>query len=66
MLLAQGEFDTLFNLNEAAATYQALKAQGTPVKMIWHSWGHSNGTPAPGELSLDRPQPASSTRPRGS
>jgi putative CocE/NonD family hydrolase len=58
VLLAQGEFDTLFNLNEAAATYQALKAQGTPVKMIWHSWGHSNGTPAPGELSLTDPQPA--------
>lgn len=58
VLLAQGEFDTLFNLNEAAATYQALKDQGTPVKMIWHSWGHSNGTPAPGELSLTDPQPA--------
>jgi ABC-2 type transport system ATP-binding protein len=58
VLLAQGEFDTLFNLNEAAATYQALKSQGTPVKMIWHSWGHSNGTPAPGELSLTDPQPA--------
>jgi ABC-2 type transport system ATP-binding protein len=58
VLLAQGEFDTLFNLNEAAATYQALKAQGTTVKMIWHSWGHSDGTPAPGELSLTDPQPA--------
>jgi len=57
VLLAQGEFDTLFNLNEAVATYQALKAQGTTVKMIWHSWGHSNGTPAPGELSLTDPQP---------
>ena len=29
-LLIQGEKDTLFNLNEAAATYHALKAQGTP------------------------------------
>ena len=57
-LLAQGEFDTLFNLNEAAATYQALLAQGTPVKMIWHSWGHSHGNPAPGELSLTDPDPA--------
>jgi ABC-2 type transport system ATP-binding protein len=55
VLLAQGEFDTLFNLNEAAATYQALKAQGTTVKMIWHSWGHSHGTPAPGELDLTNP-----------
>jgi predicted acyl esterase len=57
VLLAQGEFDTLFNLNEAVATYKALKLQKTPVKMIWHSWGHSNGTPAPGELSLNDPQP---------
>jgi ABC-2 type transport system ATP-binding protein len=58
VLLAQGEFDTLFNLNEAVATYRALKAQGTPVKMIWHSWGHSHGTPAPGELSLTSPDPS--------
>lgn len=58
VLLAQGESDTLFNLNEAVATYHALKAQGTTVKMIWHSWGHSNGTPAPGEISLGNPQPA--------
>jgi ABC-2 type transport system ATP-binding protein len=58
VLLAQGENDTLFNLNEAAATYQALKAQGTPVKMIWQSWGHSGSTPAPGELSLSNPDPA--------
>jgi putative CocE/NonD family hydrolase len=51
-LLVQGEKDTLFNLNEAAATYAQLKAQGTPVKMIWQSWGHSDSTPAPGELDL--------------
>jgi ABC-2 type transport system ATP-binding protein len=47
-LLAQGEDDTLFNLNEAVATYQTLKAQGTPVKMIWQLAGHS-GPAAPGE-----------------
>jgi len=53
-LLVQGEDDTLFNLNEAAATYRTLAAQGTPAKMIWQSWGHSGGMrkPAPGELSL--------------
>ena len=28
----QGENDTLFNLNEAVATYRALQAQGTPVR----------------------------------
>ncbi|TXL57660.1 S15 peptidase family protein [Aeromicrobium terrae] len=58
-LLMQGQADTLFNLNEAAATYRALKAQGTPVKMVWQSWGHSSSTPAPGELDLGNPDPAS-------
>jgi predicted acyl esterase len=53
VLLAQGEADTLFNLNEAAATYTALRKQGTPVKMIWQSWGHSHGAAAPGEYSAD-------------
>ncbi len=48
-LLVQGQADTLFNLNEAARTYAALRAQGTPVSMVWQSWGHSNSTPAPGE-----------------
>ncbi|WP_020659654.1 CocE/NonD family hydrolase [Amycolatopsis benzoatilytica] len=57
VLLMQGENDTLFNLNEAAATYQTLKAQGTPVKMVWQSWGHSGSTPAPGELDLSNPDP---------
>jgi ABC-2 type transport system ATP-binding protein len=55
--LLQGETDTLFNLNEAVANYQALRAQGTPVKMIWQSWGHSGG-PAPGEVDLGNPDPA--------
>jgi len=56
-LLVQGENDTLFNLNEAVATYKALQAQGTPVKMIWQSWGHS-GAAAPGEINLGNPDPA--------
>jgi ABC-2 type transport system ATP-binding protein len=51
-LLVQGQNDTLFNLQEAVATYDALRAQGTPVRMVWQSWGHSGGTPAPGELDL--------------
>src|SRR3954449_6770976 len=41
--LAQGQSDTLFDLQEAVATYQALRAQGTPVKMLWRSAGHSGG-----------------------
>ncbi|MFD5335236.1 CocE/NonD family hydrolase [Streptomyces hawaiiensis] len=55
-LLIQGQADTLFNLNEATATYRTLKAQGTPVKMIWQSWGHSGGLtgPAAGEFDLSR------------
>ncbi|MFH8933021.1 CocE/NonD family hydrolase [Streptomyces griseosporeus] len=53
-LLVQGQADSLFNLNEATATYRALTAHGTPAKMIWQSWGHSGGltNPAAGELNL--------------
>ncbi len=53
-LLVQGQADSLFNLNEAKATYETLKGQGTTAKMIWQSWGHSGGItdPASGELSL--------------
>ncbi|MER5213547.1 CocE/NonD family hydrolase [Streptomyces sp. NPDC002838] len=53
-LLVQGQADSLFNLNEATATYKALKARGTTTKMIWQSWGHSGGVtdPATGELNL--------------
>ncbi|MFH8369870.1 alpha/beta fold hydrolase [Streptomyces sp. NPDC018031] len=55
-LLVQGQADTLFPLDEAAATYRALRARGTETKMIWQSWGHSGGSrdPAPGELDLAR------------
>jgi predicted acyl esterase len=50
VMLMQGEDDTLFNLNEAVATYDALRAQHTPVKMVWQSWGHSHLSSVPGEL----------------
>jgi putative CocE/NonD family hydrolase len=55
-LLVQGQADTLFNLNEATATYKTLTAQGTTAKMIWQSWGHSGGMtdPAAGELDLTK------------
>ncbi|WCB94442.1 hypothetical protein DSM104299_03179 [Baekduia alba] len=49
-LLLQGEADTLFNLDESVATYTSLRRLGTPVKLVWQSWGHSSSTPAPGEL----------------
>ena len=51
-LLSQGQKDTLFNLQEAVATYRGLRRQGTPVRMVWQSWGHSGSTPAPGELEF--------------
>ena len=54
-LVVQGQKDTLFNLQEAVATFKALRAQGTPTGMIWQSWGHSDGTPAPGELDFNAP-----------
>ncbi len=53
-LIIQGENDTLFNLNEGVANYQALKKQGTTAKMIWFSGGHS-GANAPGEMSYSAP-----------
>ena len=55
-LLVQGQADSLFNLNEATATYKTLRAQGTTTKMIWQSWGHSGGmtSPAAGELNLSQ------------
>ena len=53
-LLIQGERDTLFNLNEAVATYRALQDQGTETKMIWQLGGHS-GDGAPGEVSWSDP-----------
>lgn len=57
-LLIQGQRDTLFNLNEAIATYETLKAQGTPVSMVWQYGGHTQG-PADGEIDEAAPDPAS-------
>jgi len=51
-LVVQGQKDTLFNLQEALATFRALRANGTPARMVWQSWGHSGSTPAPGELDF--------------
>lgn len=54
-LIGQGQADTLFNLQESVATYTALKRQGTPVSLVWQSWGHSNSTPVAGELDMRNP-----------
>ena len=52
-LVVQGQKDTLFNLQEAAATFRALRRNGTEARMVWQSWGHSGQSPVPGELDLD-------------
>jgi len=54
VFLSQGQDDTLFNLQEAIATYRQLKAQGSPVKMLWQHWGHSGGA-VPGEADATKP-----------
>lgn len=56
-LLVQGQDDTLFNLNEAQATFDALSARGVDVRMIWQQGGHS-GPNAPGEFDWGSPDPA--------
>ncbi len=39
-LLLAGTVDTLFPINGDIATYDALRAAGTPVKMMWYCGGH--------------------------
>ncbi len=51
-LLVQGESDTLFNLNDAASTYLALRRRGTPVQLIWNSGGHGGYDSLPGECEV--------------
>jgi predicted acyl esterase len=53
-MLVQGQGDTLFNLQESVATYNSLKEQGTPVKLVWQLGGHS-GPGAKGETDLTTP-----------
>ena len=49
VLLVQGQSDTLFNLNDAASTFTALRRRSVPVGMIWNSGGHGGYPSAPGE-----------------
>jgi ABC-2 type transport system ATP-binding protein len=39
-LLLAGNVDTLFPINGDILTYDALRAAGTPVKMMWYCGGH--------------------------
>ncbi len=55
VLLAQGEEDSLFDIQEAVDNYRELQADGDPVQLVIQSWGHSDSTPAPGELELTAP-----------
>ncbi len=52
VLLVQGQSDTLFNLNDATATYTALKRRHVPVSMIWNSGGHGGYSSKPGECEV--------------
>lgn len=51
-MLVQGQSDTLFNVNDATASYLSLKAAGTPVAMIWNSGGHGGYNSQPGECEV--------------
>ncbi len=62
VLLAQGQSDNLFNLQESLATYRALKAQGTPVKLLWRSAGHSGGGIGKAESDPANPEGAYESR----
>lgn len=57
-LLVQAERDTLFNLNEATATFETLRDQGTPTAMIWQRSGHTDAEPAAGDLDWAEPDPS--------
>lgn len=51
-LLVQGQSDTLFNLNDATATYRGLERRGVPVAMIWNAGGHGGYSSQPGECEV--------------
>ena len=51
-LILQGQSDTLFNLNDALATYTALKRRHVPVAMTWNSGGHGGYNSKPGECDV--------------
>jgi len=51
-MLVQGQSDTLFNENDAVATYTGLQAAGVPVAMIWNSGGHGGYDSLPGECEV--------------
>lgn len=49
-LLIQGENDSLFGLDQAAATYRQIRANGTPVGLVWFNGGHDGGDQESGRV----------------
>jgi len=47
-LLIQGQHDSLFNLGQADANYQAIRRNGGPASMVWFAGGHDGGEQQPG------------------
>ena len=60
-LLVQGEGDTLFDLNEAAANRAGIAANGVPVKTVWIPGGHSSLRSLATGASLTRIQTEAAT-----
>jgi len=52
VLLVQGQRDTLFNVNDALASYTDLRRRGAPVSMIWNWGGHGGYDSLPGECEV--------------
>ncbi|WP_019634449.1 CocE/NonD family hydrolase [Actinomadura atramentaria] len=50
-LVLQGTVDTLFTLREGIGFYRQIKANGTPVKMVWFCGGHGECSTKPGPQS---------------
>jgi ABC-2 type transport system ATP-binding protein len=42
-LLIQGQHDSLFDLGQANANYQAIRHNGAPADMVWFAGGHDGG-----------------------
>ncbi len=50
-LLIQGERDSLFGLDQASASYWAIRRNGAPVDMVWFAGGHDGGDPETARLA---------------
>lgn len=62
-LIIQGVNDTLFNLNQAVANYDNIRATGADVRLVTHLGGHILNTR--GTIPLPAPQPIGLQPPTG-